>query len=121
LDDQSVDVLIDVATRYYLHGSSQIDIARELKLDPSTISRYLKRARDDGIVRIEIVAPRRQNAQIARRVADALGLSRAIVAELHHDQEAALPRSPPWPPSSPQINCAGERALGSAGGKRWPR
>jgi DNA-binding transcriptional regulator LsrR (DeoR family) len=91
LDDQSVEVLIDVATRYYLHGSSQIDIARALKLDPSTISRYLKRARDDGIVRIEIVAPRRQNALIARRVAEALGLSRVIVAELHNDQEAALP------------------------------
>ena len=59
-------VLIDVATRHYLHGSSQIEIARDLSLDPSTISRYLKRARDEGIVRIEIVAPRRANAEMAR-------------------------------------------------------
>src|SRR6185436_12402517 len=35
VDDQSLDLLIDVATRYYLHGNSQIDIARELRLDPS--------------------------------------------------------------------------------------
>ena len=90
-DDQSVGLLIEVATRYYLHGSSQADIARALGLDPSTISRYLKRARDDGIVRIEIVAPPRQNAQIARQVANALGVSRVIVAERQRDQDDVLP------------------------------
>lgn len=91
LDDQSVDLLIDIATRYYLHGSSQVVIARDLGLDPSTISRHLKRARDDGIVHIEIVAPWRQNAQVARGVADTLGLSRVIVAELRHELEGTLP------------------------------
>ena len=65
----TLDLLIDVATRHYLHGSSQIEIARDLSLDPSTISRYLKRARDEGIVRIEIVAPRRANAGLARHLA----------------------------------------------------
>ncbi len=90
-DEQSVGLLIEVATRYYLHGSSQADIARGLGLDPSTISRYLKRARDDGIVRIEIVAPPRQNAQIARQVANALGVSRVIVAERHDDRADVLP------------------------------
>ncbi|MBL8126212.1 MAG: helix-turn-helix domain-containing protein [Chloroflexia bacterium] len=92
-DDQSTDLLIDVATRYYLHGSSQAEIARDLGLDPSTISRYLKRARDDGFVRIEIVAPQRQNPQLARQVANVLGLSRVIVAELTQELEhaAALP------------------------------
>jgi deoxyribonucleoside regulator len=91
VDDQSLDLLIDVATRYYLHGNSQIDIARELRLDPSTISRYLKRARDEGIVRIEIVAPRRENARLARMVASQLGLSRVLVAELHDDGDDPLP------------------------------
>ena len=78
----TLDLLIDVATRHYLNGSSQIEIARDLGLDPSTISRYLKRARDEGIVRIEIVAPRRANAGLSRHLARKLGLSRVLVAEL---------------------------------------
>jgi DNA-binding transcriptional regulator LsrR (DeoR family) len=82
-DTQSLDVLIDVATRHYLHGSSQTEIARELSLDPSTISRYLKRARDEGIVRIEIVAPRQANVELARELTRQLKVSRVLVAELN--------------------------------------
>jgi deoxyribonucleoside regulator len=89
-DGQSLDVLIDVATRHYLHGSSQIDIARDLSLDPSTISRYLKRARDEGIVRVEIVAPRRANVELARELARLLGLSRVLVAEIPGDDADEL-------------------------------
>ena len=79
--------MIDVATRHYLHGSSQIEIARDLSLDPSTISRYLKRARDEGIVRIEIVTPRRANVDMARVLARELGLSRVLVAESQGDDD----------------------------------
>jgi DNA-binding transcriptional regulator LsrR (DeoR family) len=86
----TLDLLIDVATRHYLHGSSQIEIARDLSLDPSTISRYLKRARDEGIVRIEIVAPRRANAGLARHLARELGLSRVLVAELQGERDGGL-------------------------------
>ena len=86
-DSQSLDVLIDVATRHYLHGSSQAKIARSLGLDPSTISRYLKRARDEGLVRIDIVAPRRANVEMARILARELGLSRVLVAELHGEND----------------------------------
>jgi DNA-binding transcriptional regulator LsrR (DeoR family) len=89
-DGHALDVLIDVATRHYLHGSSQIEIARDLSLDPSTISRYLKRARDEGIVRIEIVAPRRADAGMAHLLARALELSRVLVAELQGDLDDGL-------------------------------
>ena len=80
-DAQSVDVLIDVATRHYLHGNRQIEIARDLNLDPSTISRYLKRARDAGIVQIEIVAPHCAHAELGLILARKLGLGRVLVAE----------------------------------------
>lgn len=89
-DGQSLDVLIDVATRHYLHGSSQSKIARDLNLDPSTISRYLKRARDEGIVQIEIVPPRRAHAEMGRILARQLGLSRVLVAELHNEHDDPL-------------------------------
>jgi DNA-binding transcriptional regulator LsrR (DeoR family) len=65
------DLLVDIATRFYLHGVTQADIATELGLNPSTVSRHLQRARDMGIVRFEIAAP-------APPAAD-LGLARAVV------------------------------------------
>ena len=49
-----IDVIIEIATWFYLHDWSQIQIARALGLDPSTVSRYLKRAREESIVRVEI-------------------------------------------------------------------
>jgi deoxyribonucleoside regulator len=88
VDAQSLDLLIDLATRHYLHGSSQIEIARDLGLDPSTISRYLKRARDEGIVKIDIVTPVRPNIELGLRLASEFGLGRAIVAELPLDDDA---------------------------------
>ena len=78
----AADILIDVATRHYLHGDSQLEIARDLRVDPSTVSRYLKRARDEGIVHVEIVAPRRLQSDVGLRLARALGLGRAVVVEL---------------------------------------
>jgi DNA-binding transcriptional regulator LsrR (DeoR family) len=89
-DAQSLDILIDVATRHYLHGSSQIEIARDLSLDPSTISRYLKRARDEGIVQIEIVTPRRANVEMGLVLARELGLGRVLVAELRDERDDAM-------------------------------
>jgi DNA-binding transcriptional regulator LsrR (DeoR family) len=68
-----------VARRFYLVGETQVEIARDLGLDPSTVSRYLKRARDEGVVRVEIRPPRRRNVELGRKLADAFGLSRAVV------------------------------------------
>jgi DNA-binding transcriptional regulator LsrR (DeoR family) len=75
-----VDQLTEVARRFYLLGWTQVQIAQDLGLDPSTVSRYLKRARDEGIVRVEIRSPRRRNVDLGRRLADRYRLSRAIVA-----------------------------------------
>jgi DNA-binding transcriptional regulator LsrR (DeoR family) len=73
------ELLIEVATWFYLHGWSQIRIARALDLDPSTVSRYLKRARDEGIVRIEIRRPSPPVVDLGRALAQRFGLTRAIV------------------------------------------
>lgn len=91
IDDQSLDIMVEVATRHYRYGSSQIEIARDLNLDPSTISRYLKRARDEGIVQIEIVAPRRASIELGVSLTRALGLKRVVVAEVNDESEDPLP------------------------------
>ena len=79
MDRSEVDILVDVATRFHQHGQTQARIARELGLDPSTISRYLKRARDEGIVRVEIRRPSCLHVDLGRELADRFGLARAVV------------------------------------------
>jgi DNA-binding transcriptional regulator LsrR (DeoR family) len=78
-DAQATEQLIEVATSFYRYGRSQVEIARELGLDPSTVSRYLKRARDEGIVHIEIRSPRREHVDLGRDLAGRYGLHKAIV------------------------------------------
>jgi deoxyribonucleoside regulator len=87
LDVQTIDLLMEVATRYYLRADSQIRIARDLGLDPSTVSRYLKRARDDGIVHVEIRRPRSVDADLGRDIARRFGLSRVVVAPSSGDDD----------------------------------
>ena len=77
---RSLDLLTEVATRYYLRGESQVEIARALDLDPSTVSRYLRRARSEGIVHVEIRPPRRSDADLGRAIAERYGLQRVVVA-----------------------------------------
>lgn len=78
-DGPSVDLLMDLATRFYVTGQTQVEIARSLNLDPSTVSRYLKRARDEGIVRVDIQRPRSLHGDLAVELADVFHLKRAVV------------------------------------------
>jgi deoxyribonucleoside regulator len=81
----TTDQLMQVAAWYYVHGWSQARIAKTIGLDPSTVSRYLKRARDDGFVHIEIRRPPTQRTDLGRAVADLYGLSRVIVVSTDGD------------------------------------
>ncbi len=84
------DVIIEIATWFYVHGWSQVSIAKALDLDPSTVSRYLKRARDESIVRIEIRRPPRATEGLEREVADRLGLGRVVVVAVGEDALASV-------------------------------
>jgi DNA-binding transcriptional regulator LsrR (DeoR family) len=75
----TLEILLDLATRFYIAGQSQVEIARALGLDASTVSRYLKRARDEGIVRVEIHRPRSLHGDLALELATAFGLKKAVV------------------------------------------
>jgi deoxyribonucleoside regulator len=85
----ATELLIDLATRFYLDGQSQIEISRQLGLDPSTVSRYLRRAREDGIVRIEIQAPRRRVDELGQELASRFDLKRAMVVAGDQDMAPA--------------------------------
>jgi DNA-binding transcriptional regulator LsrR (DeoR family) len=74
-----VDVVIEIATWFYIHDWSQIQIARALGLDPSTVSRHLKRAREESIVHVEIRRPADRSLDLSRALAEQLGIPRAVV------------------------------------------
>ncbi|HYR49236.1 MAG TPA: sugar-binding domain-containing protein [Candidatus Eisenbacteria bacterium] len=84
-----MDQLVDIATRFYLTGQSQIEIARSVGLDASTVSRYLKKARDEGVVRVEIQRPRSLHGDLALELAEGFHLKRALVVAGETGQGAA--------------------------------
>ena len=85
-----VDLLTEIARRFYLGDESQTEIARDLGLDPSTVSRHLKRAREEGIVHVEIHSPRRQDVDLGRDVAHSYGIARVIVAPTRGNLDEAF-------------------------------
>lgn len=69
-----------VARLHYEQGRSQVSIAKQIGVSTATVSRMLGRARAEGIVRIEVrdLVPAED---LAGRLARALGLRRAVVAD----------------------------------------
>lgn len=62
---------------YYRHGLSQKLIAARLGVSAATVSRLLKRAFDDGLVRVELDLPRRE--ELEARLIERFGLRDAVV------------------------------------------
>lgn len=79
---RSVDVLVRAARLYYEQGLSQGEVARELQLSGSTVSRVLAAAREQGLVEIRIHDPRlvvTRSDQVEQQLVEAFGLTEARV------------------------------------------
>ncbi len=71
------------ATLYYLEDATQADIAARLGVSRASVSRLLSAARQEGVVRIEVVAPvDRDVDELERRVAHALGIDAVWLSRL---------------------------------------
>src|SRR5579863_4867245 len=90
MDKTDIDFLVDLATRFYVLGQTQARIARDLDVDPATVSRHLKKARDEGIVRIEIRRPRNLHVDLGRELAEHYGIKRAVVVANENGDNSAV-------------------------------
>lgn len=79
-----------VAQLYHTEGMRQADISSLLHISQATISRLLKRAEQEGIVRITITPPRGTFPDLEAELRRRYGLAEAIVAECFEDREEAI-------------------------------
>ncbi|TNU73150.1 transcriptional regulator [Miniimonas arenae] len=76
--DGREELMHEAATLYYLQDVTMDTVARQLGMSRSGVSRLLKSARESGIVRIQVRAPRAGGA-VARRIEAAYGVRAHVV------------------------------------------
>jgi DNA-binding transcriptional regulator LsrR (DeoR family) len=83
-------LMAKVARLYYERGLKQTEIAKQLDISQATISRLLKRAEDEQIVRINITVPFGAYPQIEDQVETAYGVKEVIVVDCLMDDAQIL-------------------------------
>lgn len=90
-EDQVRKTLVEVARLYYEESLSQQQIADRLSVSRSLIAQYIQRARDLGIVRIQIVDQDNACTDLANTLKEETGLEQIIVIPNPHvPQELTL-------------------------------
>lgn len=79
LKSNRLSVLVETARLYYEHSFSQQQIAKKLGVSRPGVSRLLQQARDEGIVRIEVIDPSSRGIQIEIELKQKFGLKEAVV------------------------------------------
>lgn len=79
-----------VAQMYHVEGQRQADIARHLRISQATVSRMLKKAHEEEIVRTTVVSPSGTFSELEEGLRTRYGLSEAIVVECSEDRDGAI-------------------------------
>lgn len=87
---EELRVIVKVASLYYEHNLRQSEIAEQLDLSQAKVSRLLKRALDDGIVRITVSAPLGCHTDLETAIQEHYGLKEVIVVDAAGDDEKLL-------------------------------
>lgn len=80
-------LLIRIAEMYYLEDKNQSQISKELNIHRSTISRLLKKSREEGIVQITINYDKDESYELEKTIAEKFNLQRAIVVRATSDMK----------------------------------
>jgi len=79
-----------VAQMYHIEGRRQADIAQHLRLSQATVSRMLKRAEAEDIVRTSVIPPVGTYSELESALREKYGLPEAIVVECTEDRGGAI-------------------------------
>lgn len=79
-----------VAQMYHAEGKRQAEIAEIMHMSQATVSRMLKRAEMEGIVRTTIIPPPGTFADLEMALRDRYGLTEAIVIDCSEDRDGAI-------------------------------
>lgn len=79
-----------VAQMYHVEHLRQADIARTLRLSQATVSRMLKRAEQEQIVRTTVIPPPGTFAELEAALRDRYALAEAIVVDVSEDRDSAI-------------------------------
>jgi DNA-binding transcriptional regulator LsrR (DeoR family) len=83
-------LIAKVARLYYDRGVRQADIAQQLDLSQATVSRLLKRAEEEQIVRITVSVPHGAYTELEEELEAGYGLKEALVVDTVEDDEQIL-------------------------------
>ena len=79
-----------IAQMYHVEGARQADIAKRLRISQATVSRMLKRAQEEEIVRTTVLAPSGTYAWLEAAMRDAFDIDEAIVTECSEDSNGPI-------------------------------
>jgi DNA-binding transcriptional regulator LsrR (DeoR family) len=80
-------LMAKVARLYYVQGLRQTEIMERLHVHQSTVSRLLKRAEKEGMIRISFVAPKGLHTELEDALQTTYGLREAIVVDSVDDED----------------------------------
>lgn len=88
MDWEEERLLYKIAKSYYGDNRTQGEIAKEIGIDRTTIGRMLKKARKEGIVRIEIQNPQDKQFYLEEKITHYFGMKEVIIAASDAEQDS---------------------------------
>ncbi|NPV80342.1 MAG: sugar-binding transcriptional regulator [Firmicutes bacterium] len=85
-------LIVEIARLYYEEHKTQEEIAKEMGVSRSTISRSLKRAQEIGAVQIRVVDPYFECSSTVEALRTRFGLERAIVVPVSRQSDESIKR-----------------------------
>lgn len=79
-------LMAKIARMYYTQGLRQTDICRQLRMHQSTVSRALKKAEHEGIVRFTVSLPAGTHTDVEDELQSRFGIDEAIVVDCPDDE-----------------------------------
>jgi DNA-binding transcriptional regulator LsrR (DeoR family) len=83
-------LVAEVAQLYHEERCTQNEIANKLRLSQGTVSRLLKKAEEQGIVRITVIPPPGTFVDLEELLEDKFGLTQVIIARAARDCEESI-------------------------------